>query len=473
MKISEYLRQQQVLLDMPCGGHGICQNCKVTVWKEGELRADAKEVLACQTEYQEGMTILYQGKEIKNGDNLMQGFPLPNHISGKEEGPQLIAVDLGSTTIAVKNMANGECAVSENHQRAYGHDIVSRIEAAISGQEYVLHDLAWEDLYNLFRRVDFDGNGQVIIAGNTTMQHFLEGVDVKGLSHAPFDAGDISFHKMEESDFYLMPGFSAFVGGDIVSGIYALDMDQSEEYNLLLDLGTNGEMVLGNKDGFYITSTAAGPALEGGNIAEGMAGIPGAIYDVEIKKGFSRAKVIDNRLATGICGAGVIATCAELLRDGCMNSHGILNEEYREEGFPVYSLNEKYVIRLTQDDIRQVQLAKAAIRAGIQVLMDEAKIEWSQISHVYLAGGLGYALNPEHAVEIGMIPEVLLDRVEAVGNTSLLGVTKCISKWQKEGGSIEDCAAIHRIEKIPAMGREILLSNHEDFSMYYLSYLDF
>lgn len=466
MRISDYLRQQHILIDSPCGGAGKCGGCKVLIWSKDEPEKSKRYVLACQTEMEDNLVVQYRGVEV-SGESVAE---IPVEFNPEwREGPQLLAVDLGSTTIAVKNLTTGETAVGENHQRTYGHDIISRIDAAVRGYGRELRDLMVRDLTDLGERVHFRG-GKILISGNTAMEHLLEGQDVTGLSKAPFQPGDITYHRLGEENIYLMPGFSAFVGGDIVSGVYKLDMDLSEEYNLLLDLGTNGEMVLGNRDGFYITSTAAGPAFEGGNIKRGVAGIPGAITDVNIKKGFSRVETIDGKPAVGICGAGVVSACANLLLDGDMDRSGLLAEEYREDGFVLYRRMQGDEIYFTQEDIRQVQLAKAAIRAGIEILIASSGIRIEEIAHVYLAGGLGNAISVEAAVQIGLLPEELANRVVAVSNTSLGGAERFLREESSENGALDLQA---RMKKIPGMAKEILLANHEDFGKYYLQYLNF
>lgn len=269
-----------------------------------------------------------------------------------------------------------------------------------------------------------------------------------------------------------MPGFSGFVGGDILSGVYALDMDQRGEISLLVDLGTNGEMVLGNCDGLYMTSTAAGPALEGGNIQYGMPGISGAISDVTVRRGFSRVETIDGEPARGICGSGVIAACSEMLRDGIIDRHGHLSEAYGEEGFPLYRRTQWEEVRFTQEDIRQVQLAKSAIRTGIELLQKAMGVTYDAVQHIYVAGGLGHALSVEKALTIGLLPREYVGRIHVVGNTSLEGAKKYARMYREGEAAVQSTR--ERMRQIAALRQnEVVLANQSEFMELFLKYMEF
>lgn len=324
-----------------------------------------------------------------------------------EEKALLVATDIGTTTIVMqlRSMETGEVLDTfrcVNPQRKYGADILSRIQiaeeipgAAETMQKEVLAVL--EQGLEQFSGVTAGlakgkkGEGDLIrgmvIAANTTMVHLLMGYPVDTLGKAPFTSEFLKEIRTTVAgvDTVIMPGISAFVGGDIVAGLYAygaLASEATQEHFLFLDLGTNGEIVLGNQERMLATATAAGPAFEG-------------------------------RLDVNVWGADGVRFLAKLLEEGFVDETGLLAEEYFEEGISIGSTV------MTRDDIRSIQLAKAAVRAGIQVLCEKKGMD--RIDKVYLAGGFGYYLNPGDAVKIGLIPGELEAKCTAVGNAALEG----------------------------------------------------
>lgn len=328
---------------------------------------------------------------------IADGFPAPySSLDEKERdeavGDCVAAVDIGTTTIAMqlRNMADGEVLdtfTCLNPQRNYGADVLSRIEAAErpeaeEAMQKAVRDALEQGIRQFRRRLTLK---RIIIAANTTMVHLLMGYDVSRLGRYPFEAQTLAavHTKLFELDTVILPGASAFVGGDIVAGIHALRMQERKEVTLLLDLGTNGEMVLGNKDRLIAAATAAGPAFEGN----------GECY-----------------------GADLMALTAALLKEGLLDSTGLLMEPYFENGVDVGG------VHLTQQYIRQLQMAKSAICTGIRILCDKYGLaDTSAISQVWLAGGMGYYLDPQAAANIGLFPKELAERTKAVGNAALEG----------------------------------------------------
>ncbi|MDE7285151.1 MAG: ASKHA domain-containing protein, partial [Lachnospiraceae bacterium] len=337
-------------------------------------------------------------------------------INNPKDKTYMIAVDLGTTTIGMQLMemnsgkvADTYCAM--NPQRSYGADVLSRIQAANSGHEQNLRDSVWKVLQAGVDR--FRDIGEICcmcIAGNTVMEHLLMGLSTGNLGRSPFTPVEIGLQKCtlpyNKNDglslqVYITPGISAFVGGDIVAGLYhcgLLDALQSEQkYEkgdavLFIDLGTNGEMAITDGNRMIVTAASAGPAFEGGANAEAP-------------------------------GSDMIAVTASLLRQGIIDETGLLEEDSFEQGIdvPILDVNglgEK-VIHLTQKDIRDIQMAKAAVRAGIEILYE--KMGQPKITHVYLAGGFGYYLDVNAAIDIGLLPENMRHIVTAAGNTSLAG----------------------------------------------------
>lgn len=299
------------------------------------------------------------------------------------------------------------------------------------------------------------------------------GYPCDGLGRAPFTPYEIRTIHVTSQDLFaddrlkanvcICPGISAFVGADITSGICVLGMEKSEEICLLIDLGTNGEMALGNKEKLLVTSTAAGPAFEGGNITYGIGSIPGAICNAEFENDKLAVKTIQNMPPTGICGTGVIEIIAALLKKGIIDETGLLENMWFEDGYPVAIGENGAHIVLTQEDIREVQLAKAAVRGGIGTLLHHYGITADQVDHVYIAGGFGYALDDEKAIQIGMFPKEFSGKVKAVGNSSLGGAVKLLL----------DTDAICEAEKIADYAQEIALASDELFQEAYLDAMYF
>ncbi len=294
------------------------------------------------------------------------------------------------------------------------------------------------------------GSLPMVVAGNATMLHIFSGLDTASMLTAPFAPADISLrHEIMRRDdpakedgtapagkeagsgaegfpVTVFPCVSAFVGGDIVAGIYALGLLQKEEPVLFLDLGTNGEMALAVGGKLYVTSVAAGPAFEGGNISIGMAAVKGAVTRVFIRSGFSRVETVGGVPAKGICGSGLFDAVAGMYQDGVIDRHGTLSERYIEDGFPVYIRDAAHRLLLKQEDIRAFQTAKAAVAAGAEALLRAGGVPAEKVKEVYIAGSFGEYLDLASAKTVGLLPEGLFDRARSVGNTSLLGAKKLL-----------------------------------------------
>lgn len=412
--------------------------------------------------------------------------------SGKASTEQRvgIAIDIGTTTLAAQliDLTDGcllSTASSMNHQRAFGADVVSRMEASMAGKGRELQNLIRADLQRLIGKLIRQSGisakqvEKIMIGGNTTMGHLLMGYSCATLGVYPFTPVDIStirgrfsdvigteYMGMEalDCDVWLLPGISTYVGGDIVAGLYACEFEQQETVNLLVDLGTNGEMAIGNRERLLVTSTAAGPAFEGGNISCGTGSIPGAICHVKIGADRRTAvETIQNQSPVGICGTGVIEITAELLKAGIVEETGLLDEEYFEEGYPVAITPEGNEIWFTQKDVREIQLAKSAVRAGVETLIRRYGVSCDEIGTVYLAGGMGFQLDRDAAVTIGLIPAELKGKIHAVGNSSLAGAVRALldDSWQKT------------MEGLVASSKEAHLSIDPDFNEFYMTYMMF
>ena len=485
-----HLQENGEFLPAYCAGRGTCGKCKVQFLNDAPVPTEHDSAffspkqlsdgwrLACQA-YVEGQFTLqiedYQEDSIQAASDFK--------LSPKESALDIadsallytkesdfsslaLAIDIGTTTIAANLIDTKQKKVlqtitSINHQRIFGTDVLSRIDIANQGRLLELQRTILNDLDSICEQFQLGKDITklsipVIISGNSTMQHLLQKLSCESLGSFPFTPVDISMHSYK--NMTILPGISTYVGADIVSGIVACGIDQKEEVSLLVDLGTNGEMVIGNKDRLLVTSTAAGPAFEGGNIRYGIAGVPGAIDTVTIFDNHPAISTISNKKPIGICGTGVIETVYELVKEKIVDNTGLIADKYFDNGYP---LTEN--ISFTNKDIREVQLAKSAIRAGIEILVTSYGIDYSQIAHLYLAGGFGQKINYTKAVGIGMLPKELNDRIISVGNSSLAGA----------GMLAMNSELSHRFTHIPEISEEISLANHKAFNDLYLEYMSF
>lgn len=347
----------------------------------------------------------------------------------KNEAGLAVCIDLGTTTIegALADRSSGNILAAErvlNSQRAYGSDVVSRIDACLSGKADELKNAVRNDVADLTDKMLKSAGIEdrlrdripSYIAGNTVMTHIFAGFDVSGLAAAPYEPVTTDF--VETDGFLLMPGLGAFVGGDVLMGMIASGAFESDEVTAFIDVGTNGEMAVGSRDGILAGGTAAGPAFEGGSISCGSPAKPGAISGVEISGRLVDVKTVGDEKPGSICGSGIIEAVSEFLRNGIIDGHGNMAEEY--DG--VFTLCPD--VTITQDDVRQVQLAKSAIRAGLETLVETAGIRAADVKRLYVAGGFGKNLNVEKCCGIGLIPSELKDKCVLSGNTSLFGTIK-------------------------------------------------
>ncbi len=397
-------------------------------------------------------------------------------LSGYEYEPRLgkgesaVCVDIGTTTVVFELITDSgavSCYKTVNPQRRFGLDVISRIEAAVRGRGGELSALIRYTLLNGISEVTkgFTPPDRIAVAGNTTMIHLLMGYPCKPLGVYPFSSEHLAPVKSTletiigsggDTEVCILGGISAFVGADAVSGMYMCDFDLSDKVNLFLDLGTNGEMAIGNKNRILTASAAAGPAFEGGRISCGVGSVDGAICGIDLKEG--RLATIADKPPVGLCGTGIIELCAELLSNGIMDKTGLLSDNYFHDGYTVAE-----GIVFTQTDIRQVQMAKAAVRAGINTLMSVYGTDAEGIDTLYLAGGFGHSLSPKKACDIGLFPRELEGRVKIIGNSSLGGLAKFCERADGES----------RTEHIREISSEVSLTQNESFQELYMRYMNF
>lgn len=368
-----------------------------------------------------------------------------------------IAIDIGTTTLVISlvNLFNGEIVKSHstlNSQRQYGEDIITRIKYASEGNSDKLRTAIQKDILTSLNKI-FNLTGvslanvfSMVITGNTTMQSFLLGLDCKSLGIYPFKAVTTSQHKFKFQEIFnddfldceviILPGVSAYVGADIVAGMLYCNFDQIEDLVMLIDLGTNGEIVIGDKEKILCLATAAGPAFEGGNITNGIGSIEGAIYKVELINNEVKYNTLGNSAPLGICGSGVIDIVSMGLKNKLINKKGDFSQEIGQGFLEIARDSKGEVIIFTQKDVRELQLAKAALRSGIEILIKRLNVSYDQIKTVYIAGGFGTNINIESAIKIGLFPEEFKEKIKIMGNTSLGGAINYLTN-KKSGQKLD------------------------------------
>ena len=408
--------------DAPCGGKGTCGKCRVMV--------DGQELLACQTVIERDMVVTLS--QEKQANILTAG--LSTRINADGNHNYVLAFDIGTTTMVAYLLEGRTGAVlanasAINPQTQYGADVISRIQFALEGGADALQNCIRNAVEQLTRDVKQRAGiseeeiGVAAIVGNTAMHHLLLGIDPKPLVTPPYmpnvyeaielDAeGLLSIH----GKIRVLPNIAGFVGGDTVGCMVATRFDTLDKLTLMIDIGTNGEMVLGNRQRRIACSTAAGPAFEGAKISCGMRGAVGAVDHVWLENGEVKYHVIGEGAAAGLCGSGLLDLVAVLLDLEIIDESGYLKGSS-------YRLCE--AVTLTQKDIREVQLAKAAIRAGIELLAQNLGVATDQIQKVLLAGAFGNYMTPASACRIGMIPSELEACITSIGNAAGEGAKLC------------------------------------------------
>ena len=399
-----------------------------------------------------------------------------------------LCLDIGSTTMQMelvdllsgKTLAEAACT---NSQTQFGTNILDRILAVKADRENLktLQALTLSDVRGMIdtccRAADIrpEAISAMTVGGNTTMLHFFLGCDPWQVFQSPytpvfFDPGVLRASELGlpiAGNIFCMPAIANYLGGDITSGLLMTDLDTREDLALFLDIGTNGELVFGNRDFMMSCACSAGPAFEGAGITCGMPGVDGAISRVRYDRGFLY-DVIGGGEPKGLCGSGLLDLTAVLLRLGVIAPGGrLLPPEDApmplrryltrdDDGNGRFHLTPE--VALTAADVRNLQLAKAAVRAGIDILLREAGMETADVARLYLAGGFGSAMRPESAARIGLIPEELSDRVTVLGNAAGSGALR----YATEEGAAESALGIIR------RTRYIELSAHAGFTDAYV-----
>jgi uncharacterized 2Fe-2S/4Fe-4S cluster protein (DUF4445 family) len=467
-------------VEFPCGGKGRCKGCRVRVLeghlpvsREQERMLTAEEIrggwrLSCQGTAEDDLTLeLAQWEASILTDTSAFAFSAREGLG--------VAVDIGTTTVVAQLLDLTTANVlavrtALNPQARFGADVMSRVS-------FALEDQGAARLTGLIRRlIDtmilelLEAAGasaervcDVVLVGNTVMHHLFCGFSVEPLSQYPFESPTLGLVRLTADDLgwslgthpriCFLPCIGGYVGSDILAGVLALGLDRYDGLAALIDLGTNGEIVLGGRTGLITSSTAAGPAFEGARIYMGMRAATGAISEVQLRNGVPVYHVLGNVEPRGICGSGLVDAAATFLDLGLIQPGGRL-----DKGEPYLPLLAP--VRISQTDIRELQLAKGAIAAGVRILSEHLGKAPDDVEIVHLAGAFGNYVNISSAVRIGLLP-FAPERIAPAGNTALLGAK--IALFSDDG----------RIEDLARTIRHVSLHAHAAFQDVYVEEMTF
>jgi len=512
--ILEAAIQYKLPLDGLCNGLGTCGKCLVQA--VGLLNEPQnQELKVLDSKLAEGWRLACQARVLGNvivviPDN--QGFETVSKGTAKNydfdpaifkisslpveyflQKPKLygVAIDIGTTSIVAslldlkdggKEIANTACL---NPQTNSGADVITRITYAHQSKENLLNlkEAVVNGINRLIselctrKQVQTDEICHIVVAGNTTMLHLLVGIDPISLAVAPYNPVFVDYQEWKATDLgivaqeaivSLLPSLSAFVGADILAGMIATDFHNVSDRALFIDIGTNGEIVAHVNGRLVATSSAAGPALEGMNIQCGCRAEEGAISSVQIGEGTINIKTIASKKVKGLCGSGLVELVAELVKTKVLHPSGRFAEPADLPAFlgkrviqfndqPAFLIDEESGTILTQKDVRQVQLAKAAIAAAIEILFRRLEVDLSSVQNIYIAGAFGYHLKAEALKIIGLLPSDLQGKIEFVGNTAKEGARLCLVSRQ----TMEEILSLQsRIEPVELSSAPEFMENY-------------
>ena len=478
--VLDVLQRERVDIRATCGGVGKCGRCQVLVRDEQGLNYR----LACTTPVSDGMEVVVEraGAMEVLQSGTTGDFPPDEGASGYG-----MAVDIGTTTVVahLHDLATGERLATvgrSNPQIAFGSDVISRISASVDGKLDLMTGIIQDALRDMkvklckTAKVPVDEVERVAIAGNTVMQHIAVGLAPDSIGVNPFTPLSLFGDEWDIPGLgkcYLTRCIAGYVGGDITAGMLATTLD-SGGTRLFLDLGTNGEMALAYDGRIVSCATAAGPVFEGANVHFGMPASPGAISKVRFEEGEVRVQVVGDAAPIGVCGTGIIDAAALMVELGVVEDTGRLLDAEDVDGpvsawmgeedcGNVFYLTSDHSVYITQSDIRNLQLAKAAVCAGIFTMMKHANVALDDIESLQIAGGFGAFLNLASAARIGLFPKELLPLASSVGNTSGEGATALLVS----------SAARQREEHIVDICEYLELSTSSDFNSFYIQMMEF
>jgi uncharacterized 2Fe-2S/4Fe-4S cluster protein (DUF4445 family) len=452
-------------VEFPCGGESACGGCKVRVLQGEVPVTGAMRDALSEQEIRDGWRLACRALSAGSVVVEVEQWS-PRVLTDEASVPPLecmeprvgrgAAIDLGTTTLVVQvvDLESGEVVrvgTALNPQARYGADVMSRLQYELRhpGEQGRVIRRA------LGRMLGGEPLREVLVAGNTAMHHLFCGLDVEPLTHAPFVSPTLGGYRFEDGELAwpgpaeFLPCLGGFVGSDLLCGIVATDLDQQTRPRALFDIGTNGEVVVGSARGIVCASTAAGPAFEGGRIGAGMRAGTGAIDSVHVRDGGLECHVIGGGAARGICGSGLVDAAASGVELGLIGANGRLTPA--DKRLPLAG-----GVALAQSDIRELQLAKGAMAAGLRMLAGVG------VEKLSLAGAFGNYIRQGSARAIGLLPDDL--PVEPVGNSALRGARMLL---------LAPGTRQARLEKIVALTRHVELASDPDFQYLFAEMMAF
>lgn len=436
-----------------CGGNGTCGKCIVKV--------NGKDVKSCSYVINSDISVtLPEKEEFSFNPQLSETI---NDINDNDGA--VLCLDIGTTTLALakassKDGKNLKVITKTNPQRAFGADVISRIDYCRKNSVTALKDVLIKEINEMIKEIKTEKALPLFVSGNTCMLHFFFGEDASSLGVYPYtpvflDEKEVSGETLglkNVTEVKSLPCISAFVGADLTAGLVSVGNPKDTKYNVLIDLGTNAEIIIFSKNSLYCTSAAAGPCFEGGNISCGMSACEGAIYSFSIDESGKKAyKTIGNTSPKGICGTALFDIIAELLKKGIIDETGYMAEE-------AFEIAEDII--LTQKDVRQFQLAKSAVYSALVTLMKQLSISFNDIENIFISGGFSQELNINNAIITGTLPQEAKEKIKLLGNTALSGTIKYASA---QDNPLKNFESVNYID----------LSADTDFSENFINNMDF
>lgn len=411
--LSDVLIKAGKSVEHPCAGRGTCKKCVVTV--------NGKEELSCQYIIESDITVVLPDVgEIISETGAVETKKITENLC--------FVLDIGTTTLALALVSLDERKIIKvitrtNPQRLFGADVIARIDYCRKNGVSILQNAVITEINSMISLFNQTKTEKLYVAGNSTMLHLFFGVDCSSMGVAPYTPCFLE-SKTEKAEYIgiknietviSLPSVAAFVGADIVSGLNFVGLPEKGKHNILIDLGTNAEVVLFSDESALCTAAAAGPCFEGANISCGMSATEGAIYSFAEGK----VKTVGNLPAKGICGTGLVDIIAVGLSKGFIDETGFMECE---------TLEISQGVTLNQSDIRQYQLAKSAVYSAIITLLRMENVSFNDVEKMYISGGFSAKINIENAVRAGLLPKELANKCVAVNNSSLLGTVKYVTE---------------------------------------------
>ncbi len=409
-KLSDVLLRAGLFVAHPCAGRGVCKKCTVLV--------NGKQELSCQYRVHENITVILS--EQADIESVTGGA-----FAEKQTDNICLALDIGTTTLALAVESLDEHKIQQvitrtNPQTAFGADVISRIAYCCDNGVQPLFDVLIKEINRMIAQLHMPTVNKMYVAGNTTMLHLFLNTDCTAMGVHPYTPTFLASQciKAEKlgingvAEIITLPNISAFVGADLVAGLNLVAEPADGKYSLLVDLGTNAEVILFSNTSILCTAAAAGPCFEGANISQGMPATDGAITAFSLDNGIPKTQTVGNAPAKGICGTGLIDIIAELLKHEVIDESGYMEDESFEVAPDVF---------LEQADVRQFQLAKSAVYSAMMALLQQKNIRLTDVETLYISGGFSAKINIENAVFCGLLPAELKDKCAVLHNSSLLG----------------------------------------------------